>query len=77
MERFNCNRSVGSHEISTGRLSFDLVFGPRGLAGIVFAIIVLNKHLPGGSINPLVAVLGKGQGFRWENCGKQIEEAEK
>ena len=23
-------------------------FGPRGLASIVFAVIVLNKHLPGG-----------------------------
>ena len=24
-------------------------FGPRGLASIVFAVIVLNEHLPGGS----------------------------
>jgi NhaP-type Na+/H+ or K+/H+ antiporter len=23
-------------------------FGPRGLASIVFAVIVLNEHLPGG-----------------------------
>ena len=25
-------------------------FGPRGLASIVFAVIILNEHLPGGSI---------------------------
>ena len=24
-------------------------FGPRGLAGIVFGVIVLNEQLPGGS----------------------------
>jgi NhaP-type Na+/H+ or K+/H+ antiporter len=25
-------------------------FGPRGLASIVFAVIVFNEHLPGGGI---------------------------
>jgi NhaP-type Na+/H+ or K+/H+ antiporter len=30
-------------------------FGPRGLASIVFAVIVFNEHLPGGgSINMAV-----------------------
>ena len=45
-------------------------FGPRGLASIVFAVIVLNSHLPGAgtitlsiiahglSANPLAAALG-------------------
>jgi NhaP-type Na+/H+ or K+/H+ antiporter len=31
-------------------------FGPRGLASIVFAVIVLNKHLPGGSIISMTVV---------------------
>ena len=31
-------------------------FGPRGLASIVFAIIVLNKNLPGGKLMALVVV---------------------
>jgi NhaP-type Na+/H+ or K+/H+ antiporter len=31
-------------------------FGPRGLASIVFAIIVLNKNLPGGELVTLVVV---------------------
>ena len=31
-------------------------FGPRGLASIVFAIIVLNKNLPGGELMALVVV---------------------
>jgi NhaP-type Na+/H+ or K+/H+ antiporter len=31
-------------------------FGPRGLASIVFAIIVLNKNLPGGEFVTLVVV---------------------
>jgi len=31
-------------------------FGPRGLASIVFAIIVLNKELPGGNLLALVVV---------------------
>ena len=31
-------------------------FGPRGLASIVFAIIVLNKNLPGGKLLALVVV---------------------
>mgnify|MGYP000704721222 CR=1 FL=1 len=31
-------------------------FGPRGLASIVFAVIVLNKHLPGGGTITITAV---------------------
>ena len=32
-------------------------FGPRGLASIVFAIIVLNKGVPGGKFVAMVVVL--------------------
>jgi NhaP-type Na+/H+ or K+/H+ antiporter len=31
-------------------------FGPRGLASIVFAVIVLNEHLPGGSTISMTVV---------------------
>jgi NhaP-type Na+/H+ or K+/H+ antiporter len=31
-------------------------FGPRGLASIVFAVIVLNKHLPGGDTISMTVV---------------------
>jgi NhaP-type Na+/H+ or K+/H+ antiporter len=31
-------------------------FGPRGLASIVFAVIVLNEHLPGGGIIAMTVV---------------------
>ncbi|MGB3097489.1 MAG: cation:proton antiporter [Candidatus Deferrimicrobiaceae bacterium] len=31
-------------------------FGPRGLASIVFAVIVLNKHLPGGDTMAITVV---------------------
>ncbi len=31
-------------------------FGPRGLASIVFGVIVLNEHLPGGELIALTAV---------------------
>jgi NhaP-type Na+/H+ or K+/H+ antiporter len=31
-------------------------FGPRGLASIVFAVIVINKHLPGGETIRLAAI---------------------
>jgi NhaP-type Na+/H+ or K+/H+ antiporter len=31
-------------------------FGPRGLASIVFAVIVLNKHLPGGTTISMTVV---------------------
>jgi hypothetical protein len=31
-------------------------FGPRGLASILFALIVLNEHLPGGDTIALTAV---------------------
>ncbi|GAF68949.1 unnamed protein product, partial [marine sediment metagenome] len=32
-------------------------FGPRGLASIVFAIIVVNKGVPGGQFVAMVVVL--------------------
>jgi NhaP-type Na+/H+ or K+/H+ antiporter len=31
-------------------------FGPRGLASIVFAVIVLNEHLPGGDTVTMTVV---------------------
>jgi NhaP-type Na+/H+ or K+/H+ antiporter len=31
-------------------------FGPRGLASIVFAVIVLNEHLPGGETISMTVV---------------------
>ena len=31
-------------------------FGPRGRASIVFAVIVLNKHLPGGGTISMAVV---------------------
>ncbi len=31
-------------------------FGPRGLASIVFAVIVLNEHLPGGDTITMTVV---------------------
>jgi NhaP-type Na+/H+ or K+/H+ antiporter len=31
-------------------------FGPRGLASIVFAVIVLNEHLPNGGIIAMTVV---------------------
>ena len=31
-------------------------FGPRGLASIVFAVIVLNEHLPGGGTITMTVV---------------------
>jgi len=31
-------------------------FGPRGLASIVFAVIVLNEHLPGGGTIAMTVV---------------------
>ena len=31
-------------------------FGPRGLASIVFAVIVLNEHLPGGTTISMTVV---------------------
>ncbi len=42
-------------------------FGPRGLASIVFAVIVLNAHLPGGDIivttvvcTAILSIIGHG-----------------
>jgi NhaP-type Na+/H+ or K+/H+ antiporter len=34
--------------LSTAEKLFMGWFGPRGLASIVFGVIVLNEHLPGG-----------------------------
>jgi NhaP-type Na+/H+ or K+/H+ antiporter len=31
-------------------------FGPRGLASIVFAVIVINAHLPGGTTLSMTVV---------------------
>ena len=31
-------------------------FGPRGLASVVFAVIVLNAHLPGGGTLAMTVV---------------------
>jgi NhaP-type Na+/H+ or K+/H+ antiporter len=43
-------------KLSTGEKLFMGWFGPRGLASIVFAVIVLHAHLPGGRIIALTAV---------------------
>jgi NhaP-type Na+/H+ or K+/H+ antiporter len=42
---------------STGSKLFLGWFGPRGLASIVFAIIVLNKGVPGGEFMAMVVGL--------------------
>jgi NhaP-type Na+/H+ or K+/H+ antiporter len=42
--------------LSIGEKLFMGWFGPRGLASIVFAVIVLNAHLPGGRTIALTAV---------------------
>ena len=36
--------------LNTGEKLFMGWFGPRGLASIVFAVIVLNEQLPGGGV---------------------------
>jgi NhaP-type Na+/H+ or K+/H+ antiporter len=43
--------------VSTSSKLFLGWFGPRGLASIVFAIIVLNKGVPGGKFVAMVVVL--------------------
>jgi NhaP-type Na+/H+ or K+/H+ antiporter len=47
---------TGSGESSAGKLFLGW-FGPRGLASIVFAIIVLNEDLPGAQFMAMVVVL--------------------
>ena len=37
-------------------VAFGLAFGPLGLASIVFAVIVLDMHLPGGGTISMTAV---------------------
>jgi NhaP-type Na+/H+ or K+/H+ antiporter len=46
----------GSGESTASKLFLGW-FGPRGLASIVFAIIVINKGVPGGKIIAMVVVL--------------------
>ena len=50
---FFCLSGTG---MDTGSRLFLGWFGPRGLASIVFAIIVLNEELPGGNLLALVVV---------------------
>lgn len=46
---------AGTGEPAAGKL-FMGWFGPRGLASIVFAIIVMEKHLPGGEVLTITVV---------------------
>jgi NhaP-type Na+/H+ or K+/H+ antiporter len=43
--------------VSTSSKLFLSWFGPRGLASIVFAIIVINKGVPGGKFVAMIVVL--------------------
>jgi NhaP-type Na+/H+ or K+/H+ antiporter len=47
---------LGGMNLTTSEKLFMGWFGPRGLASIVFAVIVLNKHLPGGGTITITAV---------------------
>jgi sodium/hydrogen antiporter len=47
---------LGGLNLHTGEKLFIGWFGPRGLASIVFAVIVLNHNLPGGNTIALTAV---------------------
>jgi NhaP-type Na+/H+ or K+/H+ antiporter len=47
---------LGGMKLRTDERLFMGWFGPRGLASIVFAVIVLNKNLPGGAIIALTVV---------------------
>jgi NhaP-type Na+/H+ or K+/H+ antiporter len=40
---------LGGLQLRTDQKLFMGWFGPRGLASIVFAVIVINVHLPGGT----------------------------
>jgi NhaP-type Na+/H+ or K+/H+ antiporter len=42
--------SVAGLRLRTDTKLFIGWFGPRGLASIVFAVMVLNSHLPGGDV---------------------------
>jgi NhaP-type Na+/H+ or K+/H+ antiporter len=48
--------SLAGTQLRTDEKLFMGWFGPRGLASIVFAVIVLNEHLPGGDTIVLTAV---------------------
>jgi len=48
--------ALGGMNLRTDEKLFVGWFGPRGLASIVFAVIVLNKHLPGGDIITMAVV---------------------
>jgi NhaP-type Na+/H+ or K+/H+ antiporter len=47
---------LGGMKLRTDEKLFMGWFGPRGLASIVFAVIVLNKHLPGGGTISMTVV---------------------
>ena len=47
---------LGGMKLRTDEKLFMGWFGPRGLASVVFAVIVLDSHLPGGSIIGVTAV---------------------
>ncbi len=48
--------SLAGMKLRTDEKLFMGWFGPRGLASIVFAVIVLNEHLPGGDTIAITAV---------------------
>lgn len=48
--------ALGGLNLRTDEKLFMGWFGPRGLASIVFAVIVLNEHLPGGDIISMTVV---------------------
>ena len=48
--------SLAGQELCTDEKLFAGWFGPRGLASIVFAVIVLNKNLPGGETISMTVV---------------------
>ena len=47
---------LGGLQLHSDQKLFAGWFGPRGLASIVFAVIVLNEHLPGGHTIAMTAV---------------------
>ncbi len=47
---------LGGMKLRTDEKLFMGWFGPRGLASIVFAVIVINKHLPGGDTIAITVV---------------------
>ena len=47
---------LGGLQLRTDQKLFMGWFGPRGLASIVFAVIVINAHLPGGTTLSMTVV---------------------